>query len=312
MNILVIRGGALGDFLLTLPALAGIRQAWPRARLELVANPRFGEMVTGAGRVEEVRAIDRPGLAGFFAKGGVLEPDWCDYFSSFDLTISYLFDPDQIFEANWRRAGGVGQYMAIDPTAPTIPAWKHLAQPLATLGVKPGMAHLLRGEMLVQKTDLSSRASIPRVVVHPGSGGTRKCWALEGWLQELTVWGKNHPFELVWLAGEVEGDLLRRLPEPWRQSPHLCVENRPLPEVFGLLRSADLYLGHDSGISHLAAWSGVPCGLLFGPTDPKVWAPPGSHVRCWHRGGGWPEKGELALWWQEELAPLLVMKTVRR
>jgi ADP-heptose:LPS heptosyltransferase len=180
------------------------------------------------------------------------------------------------------------------------------------LGVKPGMAHLLRGEMLVQKTDPSSRASIPRVVVHPGSGGTRKCWALEGWLQELAVWGKNHPFELVWLAGEVEGDLLRRLPEPWRQSPHLCVENRPLPEVFGLLRSADLYLGHDSGISHLAAWSGVPCGLLFGPTDPKVWAPPGSHVRCWHRGGGWPEKGELARWWQEELAPLLVMKTVRR
>ncbi len=96
MNILVIRGGALGDFLLTLPALAGIRQAWPQARLELVANPRFGEMVTGTGRVEEVRAIDRPGLAGFFAKGGVLEPDWCDYFSSFDLTISYLFDPNQI------------------------------------------------------------------------------------------------------------------------------------------------------------------------------------------------------------------------
>ena len=312
MKILVIRGGALGDFLLTLPALAGIRQAWPQARLELVANPKFGEMVVGAGRVDEVRAIDRPGLAGFFAKGGVLEPDWCDYFTSFDLTISYLFDPDQIFEVNWRRVGGEGQYFAIDPSGPVMPAWKHLAQPLASLGVKPGMSHLMRGERLARQGVEEYRAARPRVVVHPGSGGSRKCWALEGWLQELAFWRKRQPFEVVWLAGEVEGDLLRRLPEPWRQTPHGCFENRPLTEVFHLLRSSDLYLGHDSGISHLAGWSGVPCGLLFGPTDPKVWAPPGSHVRCWHRGGAWPERGELARWWQEELAPLLVMKTVRR
>ncbi len=312
MKILVIRGGALGDFLLTLPALAGIRKAWPQARLELVANPRFGEMVVGAGRVDEVRAIDRPGLAGFFAKGGVLEPDWCDYFASFDLTISYLFDPDQIFEVNWRRVGGEGQYFAIDPSGPVMPAWKHLAQPLASLGVKPGMSHLMRGERLARQGVEEYRAARPRVVVHPGSGGSRKCWALEGWLQELAFWRERQPFEVVWLAGEVEGDLLRRLPEPWRQTPHGCLENRPLTEVFHLLRSSDLYLGHDSGISHLAGWSGVPCGLLFGPTDPKVWAPPGSHVRCWHRGGAWPERGELARWWQEELAPLLVMKTVRR
>ncbi len=312
MKILVIRGGALGDFLLTLPALAGIRQAWPQARLELVANPKFGEMVVGAGRVDEVRAIDRPGLAGFFAKGGVLEPDWCDYFASFDLTISYLFDPDQIFEVNWRRVGGEGQYFAIDPSGPVMPAWKHLAQPLASLGVKPGMSHLLRGERLARQGVEEYRAARPRVVVHPGSGGSRKCWALEGWLQELAFWRERQPFEVVWLAGEVERDLLRRLPEPWRQTPHGCLENRPLTEVFHLLRSSDLYLGHDSGISHLAGWSGVPCGLLFGPTDPKVWAPPGSHVRYWHRGGAWPERGELARWWQEELAPLLVMKTVRR
>jgi heptosyltransferase-2 len=312
VKILVIRGGALGDFLLTLPALAGIRQAWPLARLELVANPKFGEMVVGAGRVDEVRAIDRPGLAGFFAKGGVLEPDWCDYFASFDLTISYLFDPDQIFEVNWRRVGGEGQYFAIDPSGPVMPAWKHLAQPLASLGVKPGMSHLLRGERLARQGVEEYRAARPRVVVHPGSGGSRKCWALEGWLQELAFWRERQPFEVVWLAGEVEGDLLRRLPESWRQTPHGCLENRPLTEVFHLLRSSDLYLGHDSGISHLAGWSGVPCGLLFGPTDPKVWAPPGSHVRCWHRGGAWPERGELARWWQEELAPLLVMKTVRR
>ena len=312
MRILVIRGGALGDFLLTLPAVAGLRQKWPEARLEMVANSRFGELVTGPGRVDEVRAIDRPGLAGFFAQGGVLEPDWGDYFSDFDLTISYLFDPDEIFRANWRRGGGQGAYLSIDPTAPRIAAWRHMAEPLRALEVGPGMSHLLRGEKLTAREFRPASPKGPRIVIHPGSGGARKCWPLEHWVQELQAWQREQPMEFIWLAGEAEGDLLHRLPREWKLPPHEIREHRPLPEVFDLLRTADLYLGHDSGISHLAAWSGVPCGLLFGPTDPKIWAPPGSHVRAWHRGGRWPDCGELVRWWREELGPLLVMKTNRR
>lgn len=312
MKILVIRGGALGDFLLTLPAVAGLRQRWPESRIEMVAQARFGELVEGAGRVDAVRPMDRPGLAGFFAKGGVLEPDWCDYFAKFDLTLSYLFDPDGIFESNWRRCAGQGAYLGIDPTAPSAAAWKHLADPLRVLEVRPGMSHLLHGEKLAGLEGGPIRRAVPRIVIHPGSGGIRKCWPLEEWLAELGIWQRDQPAELVWLAGEVEGDLLRGLPEEWRSEPHGTRENLSLPEVYALLRSADLYLGHDCGISHLAAWSGVPSGLLFGPTDPKIWAPPGSHVRCWSRGGAWPERGELARWWQDVLGPLLVMKTARR
>lgn len=278
----------------------------------MVANARFGELVTGPGKVDAVRPIDRPGLAGFFSKGGVLEPDWCDYFADFDLTISYLFDPDNLFETNWKRCRGQGRYLAVDPTAPAVPAWKHLSNPLQSLGVRPGMSHLLRGEPLAGLGGSEPRGTVPRIVIHPGSGGIRKCWPLEEWLAELLLWQREQPMELVWLAGEVEGDLLRRVPENLRCTPNAMLENRPLPDVFRLLQSCDLYLGHDSGISHLAAWSGVPCGLLFGPTDPKIWAPPGSHVRCWHREGKWPERGDLAGWWQQELGPLLVMKTGRR
>ena len=39
------------------------------------------------------------------------------------------------------------------------------------------------------------------------------------------------------------------------------------------------YIGHDTGISHLAAVLGVPSLLLFGPTDPAVWAPPHGFVQ---------------------------------
>ena len=64
---------------------------------------------------------------------------------------------------------------------------------------------------------------------------------------------------------------------------HLAMD-LPLEELVELLASCRLFLGHDSGISHLAAACGVPSLLLFGPTDPVMWAPPAPHVRVIKRG----------------------------
>jgi heptosyltransferase-2 len=64
MKILVLRGGALGDFLLTLPAVAGLREKWPDAEIELVVARKFGELVLGPSEINAIRPIDQPGLAG--------------------------------------------------------------------------------------------------------------------------------------------------------------------------------------------------------------------------------------------------------
>jgi heptosyltransferase-3 len=58
----------------------------------------------------------------------------------------------------------------------------------------------------------------------------------------------------------------------------------PLPELARRLAGCGLFLGHDSGVSHLAAAVGTPCVLLFGPSDPAIWAPPGPHVKTLHHG----------------------------
>lgn len=58
----------------------------------------------------------------------------------------------------------------------------------------------------------------------------------------------------------------------------LLARDLPLPQLAGLLERCQLFLGHDSGISHLAAAVGTPCVLLFGPTDPMVWAPANAQV----------------------------------
>jgi len=294
MKILVLRGGALGDFLLTLPAVAGLREKWPEAQIEMVVGKRFGELVVGEGAIQAVRPIDQPGLASFYARGGKLEAEWADYFTEFDLTISYLFDPDEIFFTNWKRAGGTGEFISHDPRNPQEAAWKHFAQPMQKLGANVGDPRRLLGEKL-RGVPKIVRAK-PSWVIHAGSGGSTKNWPIPCWVKEMEVLAHKHDFAVTWLAGEAEMSLASELPKIWKSGDHSCVQNLTLPEVFHQLQSSDLYLGQDSGISHLAGWSGAKCGILFGPTDPAVWSPWGDQVKCWSRGGRWPEPGEWARW----------------
>ena len=148
MKILVLRGGALGDFLLTLPAVAGLREKWPDSDIQMVIGKKFGDLVVGEGAIQAVRPIDQPGLASFYAKGGKLDAEWSDYFTEFDLTISYLFDPDEIFFTNWKRAGGTGEFISHDPRNPKEAAWKHLANPVKRLGASLGDFRRLVGAKL--------------------------------------------------------------------------------------------------------------------------------------------------------------------
>ena len=102
-RILVIRGGAIGDFLLTLPALRAIRNAFPQSKVEILGYPKIADLARFAGLADDAKAIEAPALAGFFAAKGTLDEDWMEYFSRFDVILSYLYDPDGIFQDNIRR-----------------------------------------------------------------------------------------------------------------------------------------------------------------------------------------------------------------
>src|SRR5213596_1651898 len=104
-RILVIRGGAIGDFILTLPALKALRDARPQAHLEVLGYKHIAALAENRFYAEAVRSIEYGSLSGFFAKGSDLNPELRDYFGSFDLIVSYLYDPDEIFDTNLRRGG---------------------------------------------------------------------------------------------------------------------------------------------------------------------------------------------------------------
>ena len=110
-RILVIRGGAIGDFVLTLPVLAALRERFPKAELEILGYPRIAAMAVDAGLVRAVHALESPGLAMFFTPNGAFDLEWREFFARYAIVISYLFDPDGIFEENVKSCG-VGQYIA--------------------------------------------------------------------------------------------------------------------------------------------------------------------------------------------------------
>lgn len=101
-KILVIRGGALGDFILTLPVLAALRRHFTEASVELLADTRYASLAIAGGLAQHASALDSASLSGLFAIGGSRNLATANYFAKFDLIISYVFDPSRIFEIKHR------------------------------------------------------------------------------------------------------------------------------------------------------------------------------------------------------------------
>jgi heptosyltransferase-2 len=291
-RILVIRGGAIGDFIVTLPAVAALRERWPKAHIEHVGYPRIAEIAHRRYYFDGLRSVDSGPLASYFVPRTVLDPDWMEYFGSFDLVLTYFFDPDQIFQQNL-RASGVGRLLQGTPKVAraVVPAARHFAQPLAALGIVlsefapkiyPNLEDLRAAEAF-----LAAAGGKPVIALHPGSGGLAKVWPIERWIVlagTLSDQLPGHGFLLV--AGEADRQAAEAFRQAWPASrqPLFIAEGLPLPALAAILFRCRLFLGHDSGISHLAAAAGCRVIALFGPTDPAVWAPQGKQVTVLQRG----------------------------
>lgn len=278
-RILVIRGGAIGDFVLTLPAINLLRDRFPAAHLEILGYKHIVALAEKRFYADASRSIEYAALASFFARGAELPSDLADYFQSFDLVVSYLFDPDGIFETNLKRCG-VDSFLACSSK---ITGDEHaaaqLARPLAQLDLRlSNRAAKLYPNDLDRSFAASFLQSRRPIAIHPGSGSVTKNWPGSNWRnlgQRLLSAGIADRLLLV--GGEADAEVLTEIKSAFGTSVQFA-ENLPLPQLAAVLEKCALFLGHDSGISHIAAAVGIPCVLLFGPTDPAVWAPANEDV----------------------------------
>src|SRR5436305_6646654 len=276
-RILVIRGGAIGDFILTLPALKALREAYPHAHIEILGYKNTAVLAERRFYAQAVRSIEYGPLASFFAKNSVLSADLADYFASFDLLISYLYEPDGIFEMNLRRCGVENLVRGPAKVDNSGHAARQLAAPIKELGlcvqdfaakVYPSSEDQHAAEEFLR--DLAR----PVVALHVGSGSERKIWPLENWIDlgNHLLGSDDFHGSLAIVSGEADQDRARQLQTVWKSNRLQVAKSLPLPQLAALFERA-IFVGHDSGISHLAAAAGAKCILLFGPTDPSVWAP---------------------------------------
>ncbi len=281
-RILVTRGGAIGDFILTLPTLKALREAYPQAHLEILGYKHIAVLAEHRFYAQAVRSIEYGPLSSFFAKNSELPTDLANHFASFDLVISYLYDPDGIFENNLRRCGVENLIHGPAKVDDRDHAARQLARPLKELGLRASdFAPRIYPSTEDRKFAEDFLRGMPRPIlaIHPGSGSETKNWPIENWIEFGNVVLDSDKFRgsLIIVSGEADQGRSNELETIWRNDRVHFARNLPLPVLAALLGHA-IFVGHDSGISHLAAAVGAKCILLFGPTNPEVWAPMNENV----------------------------------
>src|SRR5437764_11979848 len=247
---LVIRGGAIGDFILTLPALKALRDAYPHAHLEILGYKHIAALGENRFYAQAVRSIEYGPLASFFANNSELSSELADYFASFDLIISYLYDPDRIFESNLRRCGVenllCGPAKIIEKSGH---AARQLARPIEQLGIT--VADLTE-EIFFTADDRQfaqeflRRSSQSILAIHPGSVSQEKNWPLENWIELVS--SKDHSskaegelghmgtqFSLVVVSGEADKAQTAELEYDWKDRGVWFAKNLPLPHLAAVL-----------------------------------------------------------------------------
>ena len=292
-RILVIRGGAIGDFMLTLPALKALRDAWPRAHIEILGYKHIAVLAENRFYAQAVRSIEYGSLSSFFARNSELPAELANYFASFDLIVSYLYDPDRIFENNLRRCGVENLLCGPPKIVENAGHAAHqLGRPIEEMGIRVvDLSEKVFPSIEDRQfaSDFLRSLQQPIVAIHPGSGSKEKNWPLENWVALFSgtggfpaAEGKNGRLEkfpsLVVISGEADKSQTEQLEREWKDRDVRFAKNLPLPHLAAVLERS-IFIGHDSGISHLAAAAGANCVLLFGPTDPNVWAPRNKNVQ---------------------------------
>ena len=279
-RILVIRGGAIGDFILTLPALKLLRENFADAHIEILGYRQIVALADNRYYANATRSIEYAPLSRFFARGTELPPELIEYFSAFDLIVSYLFDPDEVFAGNLKRCGAPRLIMTSPKFNDCEHAARQLAKPLEQLGLRlPEAAATVFPNVDDQRVaaEFLEHTSSDVIAIHPGSGSAKKNWPLENWIT-LGEKVQDSGSALVIVSGEADEEQTTQLRSRWRTTSARFATNLPLPHLAALLQNA-IFVGHDSGISHLAAAAGANCVLLFGPTDAAIWAPANENVR---------------------------------
>jgi ADP-heptose:LPS heptosyltransferase len=250
---------SLGDCVLTTPAIHLLKQSRPDLRIAVIVEDRFAPVFTGN---PDIKVILPPSSAALRS----WRPELCLNLHGGTRSVVLTATSGSRFRAGFAHYRYSSLYNIRIPRAQEIlgvdrkvHTAEHLASAMFFLGVERDLIPRAR---LFAAPDPTAA---PYAVIHPVAALPEKTWGAEGFLRVAGHLASAHGLEPVFIAGPNE-DLSHF-------SKFRTVAGAPLEATKSLLAGASLFVGNDSGPAHVAAAFGVPVVVLFGTSDPVVWAP---------------------------------------
>ena len=294
----IIHPGAIGDCVLTLPLAAFLKKTIGFHQVDLIGRTEYIGFYPARTAIDRVRSIESIPLHQLFSQpDDFIKNDHTRLihtFAEYEHIISFLGTDNPSFEQNLLLAvhsshSGEVTMLPMTPAGQTHAARLYMDEfskhnphlecdvPECTedIYIRPLPTDMVMGMEILSGIGLSEPASIG--LIHPGSGGVHKCWAVEKFIA-LAADLKANGGEPVFLFGPAEQERFSHtVKDNFRRAGHVLA-GLDLQSVFQVLSCVDCAIGNDSGICHIAGAMGKKTRVIFGPTSPACYRPLGPNV----------------------------------
>ena len=288
MHLLSIIPGAIGDFIVTLPAVAWLQSHLRPDRMELWVARGNLPLARSLGYVDSAEALQDTGIESYPPRQECL-----GRMRTFDRIISWWGSGNPEFVDRIRAIHPRADFLRAPPRESGLHMIEfRRAQLDRIFGSTPGFSttpriHWTRDEDLFAQRFWSARPGNPGVAIHPGASGPRKRWPASHFAEVGRSLSRDPNCRHLLLEGPLDGEAVKEvrtgLAKDSVRWETVSIEN--LSRLAAVLSRCRLYIGNDSGITHLAAALGIRTIALFLDTDPRVWAPRGPRVEFLRRPG---------------------------
>lgn len=267
-SALIFHQGALGDLIVTLNTLSSLKNS--RIRFDICCRPAFMPLLKHLNPVGRVYDVEQREFARLFS--GKPSEHLELFFSSYQYIVLFSYSSLLSHTIGQIAKCPVFQIPPRPDPDERVPVAVYLARHLAEIfpGTTDG-SKLPHAVSALRHKGLSNE-----VLIHPGSGSLRKNWPLENFVQ-LCRYFRKAGYQPRWIIGPAEKFMLAALKENNIADEDIYGDLN-LVDVVMKLDTATGFVGNDSGLTHLAAYTGHNVIAVFGPSDPERWRPVGPGV----------------------------------
>ena len=260
-NILIVRLGAMGDIIHSLPGAASLRHSFPEARITWVVEPKWAPLLEGNGFVDRLVFFHRREPGSWTRTRDQLRAERYDLAVDFQglfksALIAHLARPERIagFGGSALRERAAGWFYSGRVKSGAI----HVVDQALDLATGAGAQHLIKSFPLPPGKPEGALPDGPFVLASPLAGWASKQWPLEYYAKLAVMLREKLGMPLV----------LNGAPGSVPAVPGTLAHESSIPGLIDATRRATLVLGMDSGPLHLAAALNKAGVAVFGPTDP--------------------------------------------